>query len=99
MIVLWTRLNLSLDLTSENDFSARFDLYASKFDIAVEKGKVLRDEFNRLANTTPQTSNEAQELANRLESLGSEIQSNIRDVVEYRNELNRLKFKCCFASC
>lgn len=83
-------LDLSLELTSETDFSARFDLYSRKFDMAVEKGKVLRDEFNRLANTAPQTADEAQELANRLDALGSEIQSNIKDIVEYRNELNRL---------
>ncbi|MEG1502122.1 MAG: glucosaminidase domain-containing protein [Synergistaceae bacterium] len=91
-------LDLSLELTSENDFASRLDLYASKYDIAVQKGQALRNEFDRLAATTPKTSDEAQELASRLESLGSEIQTNIKDVREYRNELDKIRLNAISAS-
>ena len=42
------------------------------------------EEFERLANTVPATADEANELASRLELLGSEISSSISDAINIK---------------
>lgn len=58
----------------------------------------MRAEFERLAAITPQNADEAETLASRLDDLGGEIRDNLKEVVQYRSELDRLRISAATTS-
>lgn len=91
-------LDLKLELTFEGDFASRMDVLAAKLDTATQKGILLRAEFERLAAITPQNADEAETLASRLDDLGGEIRDNLKEIVQYRGELDRLRISAATTS-
>lgn len=91
-------LDLKLELTFDGDFASKMDILSAKFETAEERGKRLRQEFERLAGTEPQTADEAKELASEMDALGSELRSNLKDVVNAKNEIDRLRVSAAAAA-
>lgn len=81
------------DLTFDADYGTRMEIVSDQLETATLYGIELRNEFERLAATTPTTAAEAQALASRLETLGSDIRSNAEDVIKYRQELQMLRLE------
>jgi murein DD-endopeptidase MepM/ murein hydrolase activator NlpD len=84
-------LDFGLDLLSEEDFEGQFDVLTLKLEQATEYGKELKAEFEEAASTIPQTGEEAEALGAHLESLGSDIRSNIKDINEMTVALEKAK--------
>lgn len=82
--------DFGLDFIDKDDFLNKSDLLTSKLSNLTSYGKALREEFDRVANIIPQTGSEAQELANRMEELGSEMRSNMSAIRETTVELQKL---------
>lgn len=83
-------LDFGLEHIEADDFSNRADLISDKLDKLKSYGVAMRTEFDRIANTIPQTGDEAVELANRLEELGSEMRDNISEIRKTTMELQKL---------
>ena len=83
-------LDFGLDNIEEDDFTNRADLLSGKLNKLKSYGAAMRAEFDRVANTIPQTGDEAVELANRLEELGSEMRSNVSEIRETVVALQKL---------
>ena len=83
-------LDFGLDNVESDDFSNRADLLSDKLSKLKSYGAAMRTEFDRVANTMPQTGDEAVELANRLEELGSDMRSNVSAIRETTIELQKL---------
>ena len=84
-------LSESYDNLFEGDYIGKQDILAQQFETAVELGKQYRQEFERLAQIQPSTADEANELASRLETLGSSIRENAHSLIEYTKQLNELR--------
>ena len=82
--------DFGLEYVEADDFSNRADILTNKLDNLKSYGMAMREEFDRVANTIPQTGDEAVELANRLEELGSEMRSNVSAIRETTVELQKL---------
>lgn len=83
--------NWGLSLANENDFELKADLLSNKIDQLTSYGVAMRQEFERVADIIPETGDEAQELASRLESLGGDMRDNISTLRETQVELEKLK--------
>lgn len=83
--------DFGLKIVEENDFSTKADLLTDKLDKLTAYGKAMRDEFNRISKITPQTADEAQELASRIETLGSDMRSNVETLRQTYIELQKLR--------
>ena len=81
------RLSSKLDLTFEKDYSAKLSIIGQQFLGASRYGGEMRVELERLLAIEPQTADEAEELASRLESLSDSFFENEKDIIEYRNSL------------
>ena len=81
------RLSSKLDLTFEKDYSAKLSIIGQQFLGASRYGGEMRVELERLLAIEPQTANEAEELASRLESLSDSFFENEKNIIEYRNSL------------
>ncbi len=86
-------LDTQLDLLDEDDYSNRADLVAQKLQLLTNKGAALKAEFERLSGITPISADEANEIASQIESIGSDLRSNLKDVVEFTKELQQLRVK------
>lgn len=82
--------DLKLELADDSDYSTKMDVLSSKYDLLHGKTAAMRSEFERLNRITPTSADEAQELASRMESLGDEMRSNVKDVIELRREMELL---------
>lgn len=91
-------IDTELDIAWENDFVTKSDLLSEKFMTLQEKGRLMKEEFERLAATTPKNAKEAQTLADRLQSLGEEIRGNVRDLIELENQLSTLRIEAISAN-
>lgn len=83
--------DFGLKIVEENDFSTKADLLTDKLDKLTTYGKAMRDEFNRISKITPQTADEAKELASRIETLGSDMRSNVETLRQTYIELQKLR--------
>lgn len=81
------RLSSKLDLTFEKDYSAKLSIIGQQFLGASRYGGEMRVELERLLAIEPQTADEAEELASRLESLSDSFFENEKDIIEYRISL------------
>lgn len=81
------RLSSKLDLTFEKDYSAKLSIIGQQFLGASRYGGEMRVELERLLAIEPQTADEAEELASRLESLSDSFFENEKNIIEYRNSL------------
>ena len=81
------RLSSKLDLTFEKDYSAKLSIIGQQFLGASRYGGEMRVELERLLAMEPQTADEAEELASRLESLSDSFFENEKNIIEYRNSL------------
>ena len=81
------RLSSKLDLTFEKDYSAKLSIIGQQFLGASRYGGEMRVELERLLAIEPQTADEAEELASRLESLSNSFFENEKNIIEYRNSL------------
>lgn len=81
------RLSSKLDLTFEKDYSAKLSIIGQQFLGASRYGGEMRVELERLLTIEPQTADEAEELASRLESLSDSFFENEKNIIEYRNSL------------
>lgn len=83
-------IDFGLEHIEEDDFANRADLLSDKLDKLKSYGAEMRAEFDRVANTIPQTAEEAVELANRLEELGSDMRDNVSAIRETATALQML---------
>lgn len=83
-------LDFGKDLVEEDDFVSKSDLLTAKLDEVKRYGSAMRAEFDRVAKIIPKTGDEAQELASRLETLGSDMRSNITTLRETQAEYQKL---------
>lgn len=81
------RLSSKLDLTFGKDYSAKLSIIGQQFLGASRYGGEMRVELERLLAIEPQTADEAEELASRLESLSDSFFENEKNIIEYRNSL------------
>lgn len=81
------RLSSKFDLTFEKDYSAKLSIIGQQFLGASRYGGEMRVELERLLAIEPQTADEAEELASRLESLSDSFFENEKNIIEYRNSL------------
>lgn len=81
------RLSSKLDLTFEKDYSAKLSIIGQQFLGASRYGGEMRVELERLLAIEPQTADEAEELASKLESLSDSFFENEKNIIEYRNSL------------
>ena len=86
-------IDTELDIAWENDFVTKSDLLSEKLVTMQEKARLMKEEFERLAATTPKNAKEAQTLADRLQSLGEEIRSNMHDLVDLNNQISTLRIE------
>ena len=82
--------DFGLDLSQEDDFGLKTELLTGKISQLTSYGQAMREEFDRIANTIPNTSDEAEALASRLKSLGSDMRSNITEIRKTKIELQKL---------
>ena len=85
-------LDSSLKLIDGNDFESQSTLLNQKMQQSTAYASALKDEFERVSQIIPQTGEEAQELADRLENLGSEMRSNTENMREALIEVTKLRF-------
>ena len=83
-------LDFGLDLVEEKDFATRYDILSEKLKETTAYGKAMADEFIRVANIVPQSGEEAQEVASRLEELGSDMRDNVTVIRETEKALMQL---------
>lgn len=83
--------DFGLDLAEETDFSLRIDLLNNKMSQLTSYGKAMRTEFDRVASIIPETADQADALASHLESLGSDMRSNITALRETQVAMEQLK--------
>ena len=81
------RLDTKLDSTFENDFTSKFQIAGQQFLQASRYGGEMRNELERLLAIEPQTADESEELASRLESLSDSFFENERQILEYRDSM------------
>ena len=74
-------------MTFEKDYSAKLSIIGQQFLGASRYGGEMRVELERLLAIEPQTADEAEELASRLESLSDSFFENEKNIIEYRNSL------------
>lgn len=82
--------DLRFELADDSDYTTKMDSLLNKYDLLKEKTSAMRDEFERLNGITPTSADEAEALASRMESLGSEMRSNVKDVISLRREIELL---------
>lgn len=83
-------LDFGLEHIEADDFTNRSDILSDKLDKLKSYGAAMREEFDRVANTIPQTAEEATALASRLEELGSDMRDNVSVIRETTVELQKL---------
>lgn len=84
-------LDFGIDLIGEFDHELKGTLLQNKLTTLTQYGLTMKQEFNELANTIPQTAEAAQEVASRIEELGGNMRSNITDIRETQVEIQKLK--------
>ena len=80
-------LDFGLDILDSSDYSGQIDLLEQKFDNLVTYGQQLRQEFERVSQLTPETADEAQAIASRVQEIGSEMRNNVKTLRETQTEL------------
>ena len=83
-------LDFGLEHIESDDFLNRADILTEKFDNLKTYGAAMRAEFERVASIIPQTGDEAAELANRMQELGTDMRSNITAIRETTIELQKV---------
>lgn len=83
--------DFGLDLFEENDFGSKSDLLSGKIEQLTEYGVEMRKEFERVAAIIPKTGEEAQELADRLTSLGEDMRDNVSAIRETKVAIEKLR--------
>ena len=83
--------DFGLDTVETNDFQSRSDLLTRKISQLTSYGKAMRQEFERVYSIIPQTGDEAEELANRLETLGSDMRDNVSAIREAKVAIQQLR--------
>ena len=81
-------LDTQIDMSFEGDYVYKLQAIGTQFKVASEYSADLRSEIDKLINTMPANADEANALADQLESLGEQYYENQRAVIEYRKEAN-----------
>lgn len=82
-----------LDLIEPDDFTAKADLLSLKLNQVTTYGAAMREEFDRLCSITPQTADEAEELASRIQTLGSDMRDNVSTLRETQVAIQKLRIE------
>lgn len=83
-------LDFGLQHIETDDFGNRANLLIDKLDGLQSYGMAMRVEFDRIAETMPETGEEAVALADRLEELGADMRANVTQIRETMVELQQL---------
>lgn len=81
-------LDTQIDMSFEGDYVYKLQAIGTQFKVASEYSADLRSEIDKLINTMPANADEANALADQLESLGEQYYENQRAIIEYRKEAN-----------
>ena len=84
-------LDMQLDFIDEDAFSDRAEIIEKQLSLVTDKGAALKSEFNKLASITPQTADEADTIASRMESIGDALRSNLSKYVSLTKELSKAR--------
>lgn len=84
-------LDAKFGLLADNDYSGKYDVLAESFDAIKSKVSLLRNEYSKLGNITPQTIEEAQDLADKMENTASQIFNANKAMLDYQKQLDMLK--------
>lgn len=84
-------IDWGLELVDENDFVTKSDLLNNKISQLTLYGADLRQEFDAIAQTIPNSAEEAEALKSTLSSLGDQMRSNITEIRETQIEFEKLK--------
>ena len=82
-----------LDLIEPDDFTTKADLLSLKLNQVTTYGAAMRQEFDRLCSITPQTADEAEELASRIQTLGSDMRDNVSTLRETQVAIQKLRIE------
>lgn len=80
-----------LEWLEPDDFVTKSDLLTTKLGQVTDYGRAMREEFDRLCSITPQTGDEAEELASRIQTLGSNMRDNVSTLRETQVAIQRLR--------
>lgn len=82
-----------LDWIEPDDFTTKADLLSLKLNQVTTYGAAMREEFDRLCSITPQTADEAEELASRIQTLGSDMRDNVSTLRETQVAIQKLRIE------
>lgn len=83
--------DFAIGYIDDDNFQLKSDLLAGKMNNLTTYGKSMREEFDRICQIIPQTGEEAEALASRIEQLGSDMRSNISDIRETQVAIQTLR--------
>ena len=83
-------LKTKFDLLSEIDFTGKMDVTGDMFEATKQQIRMLRDQYQELANIQPQTKEEAIQLADNLSSVADKILNANKQMIEYKRQMDNL---------
>ena len=86
-------LDFGLDIVDEKDYSGQVDLLSQKYGNLVTYGQQLREEFTRVSQIVPKTADEANEIASRIQEIGSEMRNNVKSLRETYVEMQKIRIE------
>lgn len=84
-------IDFGLGIIDEKDFDTKSALLSNQIEQSTAYAKALKEEFQRVKEIVPETADEAQELASRLEEIGSSMRSNAETMRSSMIEVSRLR--------
>ena len=90
-------IDFNKTLYDETDYANHMDLLSDKFEVLQSQGEALEQEFQRVATTIPKSADEAQELANRIGELGTQIRDNVKATREVIVEIDKVRLSAISA--
>ena len=84
-------LGEKFSLLSDVDFEGKFDVLADSFDSTRNKLSMLREEYSKLGDISPQTAQEATELADKMSDVAAQIFESNKAIADYQKQIDMLK--------
>lgn len=81
------------DILDSADYDNKISLLSDKLSTSMSYAKDLKTEFEYLADLTPNTGDEAQEIASAIEDIGEKMRDNISVVRETAVELEKIRIE------
>lgn len=83
-------LKTKFDLLSEIDFTGKMDVTGDMFEATKQQIRMLRDQYQELANVQPQTTTEAKQLADNLAGVAEKVKNANKQMIEYKRQMDNL---------